>query len=153
VLEVPWVPGRARVEKDEHRRDGFAEDDGAGLFEFDHDVSVNVGDEVLEWGGTDSGAKAFGVVNVFDADGDTVERAAEAFCGGLRVASFGFGKDGVAVDGNEGLDAGLDAVHVGEEGTGVLVEESAIAIPAAASTRESSSRFNIFIFCSNVFFR
>jgi hypothetical protein len=74
----------------------------------------------LKWGGADGGAKAFGVVNVFDADGNAVKWAAKSAYGGFGVAAFCFGEDGVAVDSDEGLDAGLDAVDVGEEGTGVL---------------------------------
>ena len=112
AIERPGIAGGAEVGDVAGAAEGelveveLAEDDGAALFEADDDVCVFGGDAVFEHGAGGGGASACGVDVVFEADGDSVEWAAE-FAGLLL-----FVEDGGLGEGLFGHDGDV-AVHLG----------------------------------------
>ena len=113
--------GAQRARHGEFGRVELAQHDGpGGLFPFHHQM-VGLGNVVLESLRGEGGAQAGGGETVLDADGEAVERAAQAAAAALVVAPAGFFQRPLQAQGDEGVEArvvALDACDLGRDQLG-----------------------------------
>ena len=126
ALGVPGILGGAeggifgRGAHGEFVEVGFAEDDGAGGFEFFDDGGVVGGAEVFEhFGGAGGGAEG-GAHVVFDGDGDTGEEAEGLAFGAGGIDGGGFFEGAIGKDAVVGMQIGIETLDGGEGEAGGL---------------------------------
>ena len=106
-MRVTRIAGSSGAVEGEFGGDGLAEDDRAGGFQALHDFGIHGWAPAGKRRRAAFGGKAGGVDDVFDADGDTVQRTERLAGGAGRIGCFGLSEREVGLDVSPGPDDGL----------------------------------------------